>query len=77
MLRTAVLLPATLRCYCLFQKYLKLPSDRGVSRNAENLMMSLMSDIETRLCYDAIRVHAFFKNVDFDNIRHSEQTREC
>ena len=48
------------------------PSSSGrVSQSAENLIRSLLTESENRLDYDGIRTHAFFADVDFDNIRQS------
>ena len=50
-------------------------SDGRVSQSAENLIRSLLTESENRLDYDGIRNHAFFDDVDFDNIRQS--TADC
>ena len=48
------------------------PNSNGrVSQSAENLICSLLTESENRLDYDGIRAHAFFADVDFDNIRQS------
>ena len=58
--------------YNLFQEFLKFPANNSVSSSAKDLIQGLLSDPVSRLKYDQIRVHGFFMDIDFDNIRQSK-----
>ncbi|KND01110.1 AGC/NDR/NDR protein kinase [Spizellomyces punctatus DAOM BR117] len=52
-----------------WKEYLYVPDDVHLSREAEDLIRSLLCDAETRLTAPEIRSHPFFRGVDWHNIR--------
>ena len=58
-----------------WKKYLKIPSKRKVSKEAEDLIFKLINNPKDRLGIrgaDEIKEHPFFKGVNWDNIRDSK-----
>jgi len=56
----------------MVQDCLTFPSTDGhVSQSAKQLIRSLLTESENRLDYNEIRAHPFFADVDFDNLRQS------
>ena len=55
-----------------WKKYLKIPEDVTISREAEDLIAKMINNPDERLGkngVEEIKAHPFFKNVDWDNIR--------
>ena len=46
-----------------------IPDDAGISNEAKNLILSLVTTPEKRLKIDEIKKHPFFKNLNWENIR--------
>ena len=58
-----------------WKKFLKIPSKKKVSKEAEDLIYKLINNPNERLGIggaDEIKRHPFFKNVDWDNIRNTK-----
>ncbi|KAM4740329.1 citron rho-interacting kinase isoform 4-T4 [Anableps anableps] len=52
-----------------FQCYLKFPEDPHASKQFVDLVRSLLCGAKDRLGYQGLRCHAFFSNVDWNNLR--------
>ncbi|KAI8906318.1 kinase-like domain-containing protein [Gorgonomyces haynaldii] len=52
-----------------WREYLYVPDDIHLSREAEDLLQRLMCDANMRLTGENIRLHPFFRGVDWDNLR--------
>jgi hypothetical protein len=64
-------------CYRIvnFNEYLEFPDDIDISDEAKDLIINLLTDANKRLGYnsvDEIKNHAFFKGIDWDNIRQQQ-----
>ena len=58
-----------------WKKFLRIPSKKKVSKEAEDLIYKLINNPNERLGIggaDEIKQHPFFKNVDWDNIRNTK-----
>ena len=58
-----------------WKKFLKIPSKKKVSKEAEDLIFKLINNSNVRLGIggaDEIKSHPFFKGVDWDNIRNTK-----
>ena len=56
-------------------KFLKIPDDVNISREAEDLIMRMINNSEVRLGKNGvqeIKEHPFFKNVDWNNLRNTK-----
>ncbi|XP_064889842.1 citron Rho-interacting kinase isoform X7 [Columba livia] len=54
-----------------FQRFLKFPEDVKVSGEFLDLIQSLLCGQKERLGYEGLCCHAFFSNIDWNNIRNS------
>ncbi|XP_047203637.1 citron rho-interacting kinase isoform X7 [Girardinichthys multiradiatus] len=52
-----------------FQRYLKFPVEPHASKEFVDLMRSLLCGAKERLDYQGLRCHAFFSNVDWNNLK--------
>ncbi|XP_027858623.1 citron Rho-interacting kinase isoform X2 [Xiphophorus couchianus] len=52
-----------------FQRYLKFPEEPHASKQFVDLVRSLLCGARERLGYQGLRCHAFFSNVDWNNLR--------
>ncbi|XP_054883324.1 citron rho-interacting kinase isoform X3 [Poeciliopsis prolifica] len=52
-----------------FQRYLKFPEEPHASKQFVDLVQSLVCGARERLGYQGLRCHAFFSNVDWNNLR--------
>lgn len=55
-----------------WKKYLSFPSSVNISRDAIDLILNLITDVDKRLGYhgaDEVKAHPFFKGIDWKNIR--------
>ncbi|MEQ2239583.1 hypothetical protein ILYODFUR_005848 [Ilyodon furcidens] len=52
-----------------FQRYLKFPVEPHASKEFVDLVRSLLCGAKERLDYQGLRCHAFFSNVDWNNLR--------
>ena len=64
-------------CYKVinWKKFLKIPNDVTLSKEAEDLISKMINNSEERLGkngVEEIKAHPFFKNIDWNNIRNTE-----
>jgi len=57
---------------CRWQQYFVMPHDPGVSEHARDLMRHLICHKEDRYTAREIRIHPFFKGMDFSRLRDME-----
>jgi len=55
-----------------WRSYLQFPEDTHLSREAEDVILRLMTDAQHRLNVDQLKVHPFFYGVDWNTIRNIE-----
>lgn len=54
------------------QRYLKFPEEPRTSKQFVDLVQSLLCGAKERLAFKGLRCHAFFSNVDWNNLRQGE-----
>jgi len=60
---------ATCRKIVNWKKTLVFPDEANLSNEAKDLIKNLICDASTRLTFDAMKTHKFFKTVKWDNMR--------
>lgn len=60
---------STCRKIVNWKKYFRIPDKAKLHENAKDLLNKLVTDASKRLDFDGIKVHPFFKGVDWDKIR--------
>jgi serine/threonine kinase 38 len=55
-----------------FQSTLQFPPDRNISSEAKDLISKLLCDVSERLSFEDLKMHPFFKTINWDSIKLSD-----